>query len=480
MQFGNERIISSTIDTNSVFTFVCLMSFWTWFLALFFSYALILPTPPELHVEPLFRLVTLSTAAASFCVLLIFRRFVLSQSGSTVIAVMAPLCALPTCLLSSAVTTVSDITVALWLSWGLAGISLALLLLQTGFFLASLEMHKATFVVSLSLLVGSVMYLLVNSLSSPTSVVAVVMTPFLISACSIIAKPIPIISATENRSRSHIYLRYQPIRIIVTDFFCAFLFGLTINAAVSTATFVTNAPDMITAGSFLSGIILLVITVFKLRMLTDGDFHWMLIPLAIVCALPLPLFDETVRMICGALMALILLLFDSMNLLYLADNMRSEKKYALDVFCIARGIVYSGFAFGWGVSTAFLVFGSYNNWSLQAVVLSVAAALTVMLTLESRPSKVTSSVIVTLDNQNKATWRMRCQSICETASLTEKESEVFFLLSRGRNAQYISERLYISNHTAKAHIYHIYQKIGIHKQQDLINMVEQTSIDDAD
>lgn len=47
------------------------------------------------------------------------------------------------------------------------------------------------------------------------------------------------------------------------------------------------------------------------------------------------------------------------------------------------------------------------------------------------------------------------------------------LLAKGRNASYIEESLFISYHTTKAHIYRIYQKLGIHSQQELIDAVEQ-------
>ena len=47
-----------------------------------------------------------------------------------------------------------------------------------------------------------------------------------------------------------------------------------------------------------------------------------------------------------------------------------------------------------------------------------------------------------------------------------------YLLAKGHNAAYIQDSLYISRSTAKTHINHVYRKLDIHSQQELINMVE--------
>ena len=53
-----------------------------------------------------------------------------------------------------------------------------------------------------------------------------------------------------------------------------------------------------------------------------------------------------------------------------------------------------------------------------------------------------------------------------------RETEVMYLLAKGHNAAYIQDSLYISRSTAKTHINHVYRKLDIHSQQELINMVE--------
>ena len=46
-------------------------------------------------------------------------------------------------------------------------------------------------------------------------------------------------------------------------------------------------------------------------------------------------------------------------------------------------------------------------------------------------------------------------------NFTEREREVLFLLLRGLNNKEISQKLFISNHTTKAHVASIYKKLGV-------------------
>jgi len=56
--------------------------------------------------------------------------------------------------------------------------------------------------------------------------------------------------------------------------------------------------------------------------------------------------------------------------------------------------------------------------------------------------------------------------------LTNRESEVLDLLIQGRRASWIAQKLYISDNTARAHVKHIYQKLGVHTREDLLDFIE--------
>ena len=56
--------------------------------------------------------------------------------------------------------------------------------------------------------------------------------------------------------------------------------------------------------------------------------------------------------------------------------------------------------------------------------------------------------------------------------ITERELEVAMLIVKGRTAKRIATLLGVSLSTANSHIYHIYQKTGVHSNQELIDLVE--------
>ena len=95
---------------------------------------------------------------------------------------------------------------------------------------------------------------------------------------------------------------------------------------------------------------------------------------------------------------------------------------------------------------------------------------------ESRPSHlaVSASTAESEVARRNGRFRTQCEAIADTYLLSRRETEVMFLLARGYNAAYIQDKLYISKSTAKTHIGHIYRKLNIHNQQELLRMVEET------
>ena len=73
---------------------------------------------------------------------------------------------------------------------------------------------------------------------------------------------------------------------------------------------------------------------------------------------------------------------------------------------------------------------------------------------------------------------INCEIVARTYGLSNRQREVLGMLAKGRNADYITEKLIISSHTAKAHIYNIYQKTGVDNRQELIDLAHETAAQD--
>ncbi len=69
-------------------------------------------------------------------------------------------------------------------------------------------------------------------------------------------------------------------------------------------------------------------------------------------------------------------------------------------------------------------------------------------------------------------WRRTCRTIAELYKLSPRETEIFFLIAKGRNAEYVQQKLVISMHTAKTHIANIYHKLGVHSSQEMLSLIE--------
>lgn len=72
----------------------------------------------------------------------------------------------------------------------------------------------------------------------------------------------------------------------------------------------------------------------------------------------------------------------------------------------------------------------------------------------------------------------RCEAIAVERRLMPRESEVLVLLARGRTLAIVMRDLQIAKGTAQTHIENVYAKLGVHKQQELIDLVEGFAISD--
>ncbi len=69
-------------------------------------------------------------------------------------------------------------------------------------------------------------------------------------------------------------------------------------------------------------------------------------------------------------------------------------------------------------------------------------------------------------------YKNKCVKVTQAYDLTAREGEILSYLAKGRNAKYIADQLFVAERTVKTHIYHIYQKMGIHSQQELMDIVD--------
>lgn len=72
-----------------------------------------------------------------------------------------------------------------------------------------------------------------------------------------------------------------------------------------------------------------------------------------------------------------------------------------------------------------------------------------------------------------------CAALAARAQLTPRETDVLGCLAQGRNTQYMAEHLCISENTVKSHVRNVYQKLGVHSKQDIIDIINADEGDSA-
>ncbi|MBQ9955816.1 MAG: hypothetical protein IJO87_10425 [Eggerthellaceae bacterium] len=93
--------------------------------------------------------------------------------------------------------------------------------------------------------------------------------------------------------------------------------------------------------------------------------------------------------------------------------------------------------------------------------------------IEATPEEqALSQEITERSGQRKTLYQKKRQYACELYALSPREREILTTLLKGRDAKYIMDTFYISQSTAKTHIYNIYRKFDVHSRQELLDFIE--------
>lgn len=149
------------------------------------------------------------------------------------------------------------------------------------------------------------------------------------------------------------------------------------------------------------------------------------------------------------------------------------------LYCATRGKMPAnlGFTIGLTVGVASVALDPPSMalpYAPLALVGLFIVAVLFFLPFDNASSAVGYKTLSLVDMQESPNDNLKrqCELIKVEYKLSPRESDVLEYLVKGRNAKHISEKLYISESTAKTHISNIYRKVGIHSQQELLDMLE--------
>jgi DNA-binding NarL/FixJ family response regulator len=172
-------------------------------------------------------------------------------------------------------------------------------------------------------------------------------------------------------------------------------------------------------------------------------------------------------------------LFDMVAWVVLAEIANRNRAAALAVFSWGRGVCALGSIAGaaLGVWCNSLIVTSPDLLEFVSGVMLVAVAAYALIGLRTFSFSETVEGVDSGEGPAAAAspedvFEARCTQVIEQYGLSKREGEVFRMLARGRDRTYVQEQLVISRNTVKAHVRHIYEKLGVHSHQDLIDLVQ--------
>ena len=172
-------------------------------------------------------------------------------------------------------------------------------------------------------------------------------------------------------------------------------------------------------------------------------------------------------------------------LIWLALSAAAQRNTAeaIPTICWGSAVSYVGIVAGvmlWLIPNVFFAPLLNGDKFLQDVLIIAALAGLVLYTLLTRRSFVFDTAIEGIapdvaapqvEVQYVDSLASRCEQATTRYSLTSREADVMTLLAHGNTATRIQEELGISYNTVKYHVKNVYAKMGVHSQQELIDLL---------
>ncbi len=457
---------------------------WAWMFLSFYSDVDLLPLGSSLKIEPMFR----SVGFIALCVTFIVFFFVCRRRKATarrshrldIVLMIIVLCCAPwTGVLCLAANTYSStlltVEVAAWALFGIAAASLMFLNRPVP---SKSEPKAFLLETSLAFTIGALIYLTVTNIPGSIALGALIVLPYLSLACCLDHGLTPSsqeeIAVPQNQDSSTIDYFKGAFRTHSLSFFCQIVLGMAMGIGISTTISLSNSFPLAMSLVFcIVGPLGVAMTFFFEKSPLD-KVGWFLPVIVIAGFLLITLGIEDISVGTCVFLAFCYNAYALLDTLKIFDHMTERPGEEDAVFSLGRALLYAGNALGWIVSYIVNISVGLTSWQLALVVIILSIATFVLMCYLGRPwaggrqeSSDENAEVETTQSQEDV-----IKSIAEEFNLTSRQTEVFDYLAHGRNAPYICEKLFLSYHTVKAHGYRIYQKLGVHTQQELIDMFE--------
>ena len=373
-------------------------------------------------------------------------------------------------------------------AWCASGLGCACVMMLVASFLGSLEHRYILLCTSTSFALALLLYLLVAFLS-PNEMKAAVVSLMPFAACALLLHvhsryldpQVPLVEASESRLKNR--MSWKSMGASCGHSLCL---GFAVYCTVVVAEgFSMWALVAVGLAAFAAAVLMALDGHWGLEMLnSEGMQLKFFLPSAALGLLPMPFLGAAGQAACCCVLFLVFVPQAITNINAVSENVRIFGLAPIRSFAGARvanvmglgaGYTMGFFAYGRGLGQ-----GMASSLAVLLVLLFVLIVIAAFLFQDRYPSEASEAGVEddAEREEERLSWRERCNLLAGQIGLSPRQTEVLVLLSRGHNTKYIEEQLVISNHTAKSHIYHIYQKAGVHSKQEIIEMLERIGSDD--
>jgi DNA-binding CsgD family transcriptional regulator len=324
---------------------------------------------------------------------------------------------------------------------------------------------------AITLMVAGVVFLVVCLLQDIPSMVAMASLP-LASAGIYLIVMIKILCNFEYPTAAQTRSVYS---ISKRSLYCTMITALPLGVAAFYVIFtgISSTTASLAIGLPLIGSgIVMTVDAIRFKVFSESSFLHCFPALVTLPFLIMPFVSPLWKVVCCSYIVFVIGAHTVMCFISIAEVTGFNKLAVFRAVGISWFCYAFGFALGWVLP-----------WAAEVIITGEVAKIAVMLGLGYM---VVVSGIVFRDNSVNAepipsevgakmkssSWKEKVKRVSEVYELSPRQQEVLTLLARGRNAGYLQEHFFISRSTAKAHIYNIYKKLGVHSQQDLIDFIE--------
>lgn len=362
--------------------------------------------------------------------------------------------------------------------FALGGLASSFVYLKTGPFFVWLRRAKLMRSIALAFLLASLLYVLPLFMDPVVGIVMIASFPAVSVACSHLAGkgvgPKRLEEAVSYRAYLEAVLdRFREfVPTLPRTLLYTLVFGVTSYTVLSLA--VGNGLVVVIAASIAVSSLAFAVYVLSKKVEADSDLYRMLLlPLIALAVLPFPYVPEMLKVFFLALIIFGFTCYDAITWGDLADEISDRQLPVYASYAPPTIGNFAGIFIGWSVGALLYAGlgkeGFDTGYAIFSIIIVIALVMLLVwdLVKSRKEESGEPQADAFLDK-----WKAACAEIAEAYELTNQETRIHTMLARGRNQHYIAEELVISPHTIKTHTYHIYKKLDVHSQQELIDMVE--------